>query len=88
MNFIKRIKEEFMQKHKNSIFLWVVVFVLAAGVLCMAQERRQRPPWDERSPKVNKTVPDLKIYDENLNHIPFSNLYKDTLLIVQWGGCT
>jgi hypothetical protein len=37
---------------------------------------------------VNKTVPDLKIYDESLNHIPFSNLYKDTLLIVQWGGCT
>ena len=77
-----------MQKLRNPIFLWVVVFVLVAGVLCTAQERRQRAPWDERSPKVKRIVPDVNIYDENLNHVPFSNFYKDTLLIVQWGGCT
>ena len=77
-----------MQKLKTPIFLWIVVFVLVASVLCTATQRRQRPPWEDRAPKLNETVPDLKIYDERLNHIPFSNLYKDTLLIVQWGGCT
>jgi len=77
-----------MRKLRNPIFLWVVVFVLVASVLCMAQQRSQRAPWGERSPKVGATVPDIKIYDENLNNIPFSNLYKNTLLIVQWGGCT
>ena len=77
-----------MQKFRNPTFLLVVVFVLVAGILCTAQERRQRAPWDERSPKVKRTVPDLKIYDENLNHIPLSNLYENTLMIVQWGGCT
>jgi len=77
-----------MRKLRNPIFLWVVVFVLVASVLCMAQQRRQRPPWDERSPKAGKIVPDIKIYDENLNNVPFSNFYKNTLLIVQWGGCT
>lgn len=77
-----------MRKLKHPIFLWAAVFFLVASVLCMAQERRQRPPWDDRSPKVGKTVPDVNIYDENLNQVPFSNFYKDTLLIVQWGGCT
>lgn len=77
-----------MRKLRNPIFLWVVVFVLVASVLCTATQRRQRPPWEERSPKVGKTVPDIKIYDENLNNIPFSNFYENTLLIVQWGGCT
>lgn len=77
-----------MRKLKTPIFLWVVVFVLMASVLCTAIQRRQRPSWKDRSPKVKETVPDLKIYDESLNHISFSNLYKDTLLIVQWGGCT
>jgi hypothetical protein len=77
-----------MRKLKNPIFLWVVVFVLVASVLCTATQRRQRPPWDERSPKVGTAVPILNIYDENLNHIPLSNLYENTLLIVQWGGCT
>ena len=77
-----------MQKLRKPLFLWVVVFVLVASVLCTATQRRQRPPGEERSPKVGKTVPDIKIYDENLNNVPFSNFYKDTLLIVQWGGCT
>lgn len=82
------IKEVLMRKLKTPIFLWVVVFVLVASVLCTATQRRQRPSWEDRAPKLNATVPDLKIYDERLKHIPFSNLYKDTLLIVQWGGCT
>ncbi len=77
-----------MRKLRYPIFLWVIVFVLVASVLCTATQRRQRPSWEDRSPKVKQTVPNLKIYDERLNHIPFSNLYKDTLLIVQWGGCT
>lgn len=28
------------------------------------------------------------VYDKNLNKIPLSNLYKDAILIIQWGGCT
>ena len=52
------------------------------------QQRRPRVPWEERSPKVGKKVPDIMIYDKDLNKIPLSNLYKDTLLVIQWGGCT
>ena len=84
----KSYMEEHMKKFKHPAFLWVLVFVLVVSTLCLAQQRRQRPPWEDRSPKVGKIVPDVKIYDENLNQIPFSNLYKNTLLIVQWGGCT
>ena len=73
---------------RQSVFLWVLVLVLLASSLCFAHERAQRASWEDRSPKVGKTVPDVKIYDEELNNIPFSNLYKNTLLIVQWGGCT
>jgi hypothetical protein len=52
------------------------------------QQRRPRVPWEERSPKVGKKVPDIMIYDKDLNKIPLSNLYKDSLLVIQWGGCT
>lgn len=52
-------------------------------------QRRQRPPWEERSPKLGKAIPEVQIYDELLNQIPISNLYKDAeLLVIQWGGCT
>ncbi|MGD2294367.1 MAG: hypothetical protein PVF22_00850 [Candidatus Aminicenantes bacterium] len=77
-----------MKKSRHPVLLWVLVCVLAASTLCLALQQSQRPSWEERSPKVGATVPDVKIYDENLNPIPFSNLYKNTLLIVQWGGCT
>jgi len=66
-----------MRTLRKSIFLWVVVFVLMAGILCTATQRTQRPPWEERSPKVNKVVPDLKIYDENTqSHSFFQSLRK------------
>jgi len=52
------------------------------------QQRRPRVPWEERSPNVGKKVPDIMIYDKDLNKIPLSNLYKDSLLVIQWGGCT
>jgi hypothetical protein len=37
---------------------------------------------------VGKKVPDIMIYDRDLNKIPLSNLNKDSLLVIQWGGCT
>jgi len=77
-----------VKRNRYPVFLWVLVLVLVLSSLCLSQQRRQRPPWEDRSPKVGKTVPDVKIYDEDLNNIPFSNLYKNSLLIVQWGGCT
>jgi hypothetical protein len=52
------------------------------------QQRRPRVPWEERSPSVGKKIPDIMIYDKDLNKIPLSNLYKDSLLVIQWGGCT
>lgn len=51
-------------------------------------QRRDRAPWEERSPKVGKKVPDVVVFDASLNKISLSNLYKDTLLVIQWGGCT
>ncbi len=62
--------------------------LLIVGTLGSSQQRRQRPSWNERSPAVGKKVPEVMVYDKNLNKIPLSNLYKDALLIIQWGGCT
>ncbi len=62
--------------------------LLIVGSLGLSQQRRQRPSWNERSPTVGKKVPEVMVYDKNLNKIPLSNLYKDALLIIQWGGCT
>ncbi len=67
----------------GSLFLLLIV-----GSLGLSQQRRQRPSWNERSPTVGKKVPEVMVYDKNLNKIPLSNLYKDALLIIQWGGCT
>lgn len=52
------------------------------------RKRARRKPWAERSPAIGKVVPEFQIYDMNIKKIPLSNLYKNTLLIVQWGGCT
>ena len=75
---------------KNKIFLvltLLLIFTVVISSLLLAQQK-ERPPWEERAPKVGNKVPEVQIYDENLNKIPFSNLYKDTLLVIQWGGCT
>jgi hypothetical protein len=79
------------RKMKNSLTFTAVAscfFMLFTGSLLCTQGG-QRPSWEEISPKVGKTVPDVQIYDEQLNLIPISNLYKDArLLVMQWGGCT
>ena len=75
---------------KNKKFLVLVLFLLvsvAVGSILLAQQR-DRPSWEERAPKVGQKAPNVVIYDENLNEIPLNNLYKDTLLVIQWGGCT
>ncbi len=77
-----------MSKLRTYIVFGFLLFLLIAGSLGFGQQRRQRPPWNERSPTVGKKVPEVMVYDKNLNKIPLSNLYKDTLLIIQWGGCT
>lgn len=64
-----------------------LVCVLLVTSFLLAQ-RSDRPPWEERSPKVGKKIPDVVVYDASLNNISLANLYKDTLLVIQWGGCT
>jgi hypothetical protein len=65
-----------------------VLCLLLISTLILGQQRRRRAPWEERSPAVGKKVPDVMVYDKDLNQIPLSNLYKDTYLVIQWGGCT
>ena len=75
---------------KNQKLLVLTLFLVASVVissLLLAQER-ERPSWEERAPGVGKKAPEVQVYDENLNKIQLSNLYKDTLLVIQWGGCT
>lgn len=75
---------------KNKTFLALTILLMAIVVFSyvLLAQQRERPSWEERAPKVGNKAPDVQIYDENLNKIPFSNLYKDTLLVIQWGGCT
>ncbi len=77
-----------MSKLRTYIVFGSLFLLLIVGSLGLSQQRRQRVPWNERSPAVGKKVPEVMVYDKNLNKIPLSNLYKDTLLIIQWGGCT
>ena len=77
-----------MRKLRTYIVVGSLFLLLIVGSLGLGQQRRQRAPWNERSPAVGKKVPEVMVYDKNLNKIPLSNLYKDTLLIIQWGGCT
>jgi hypothetical protein len=75
---------------KNKTFLVLILFLVVTVVIgsVLLAQQRGRPPWEERAPNVGSEAPEVRIYDENLNEIPFSNLYKDTLLVIQWGGCT
>ena len=76
-----------MNRKIISLMVWSFVCFLFVTSALLSQ-RRDRPPWEERSPKVGKKVPDVVVYDASLNKISLSNLYKDTLLVIQWGGCT
>ncbi len=77
-----------MRRLRTYIFVGSLFLLLIIGSLGLSQQRRQRAPWNERSPAVGKKVPEVMVYDKNLNKIPLSNLYKDAILIIQWGGCT
>ncbi len=77
-----------MRKLRTYILVGSLFMLLIVGSLGLGQQRRQRASWGERSPAVGKKVPEVMIYDKNLNKIPLSNLYKDAILIIQWGGCT
>jgi hypothetical protein len=77
-----------MRKSKVSVVLLFFIFILVVSLLIPGQQRRKRPPWKERSPAVGKKIPEVMIYDKDLNQIPLSSLYKDTYLVIQWGGCT
>jgi hypothetical protein len=77
-----------MKKKIIPLMVWSLVCILLVTSVLLAQQRRDRASWEERSPKVGKIVPDVVVYDANLNEISLSNLYKDTLLVIQWGGCT
>ena len=77
-----------MRKTKTSVLFLSVLCLLLISTLILGQQRRQRAPWEERSPAVGKKVPDIIIYDKDLNQISLSSLYKDTYLVIQWGGCT
>ena len=77
-----------MRKSRVSFLLLFFVFVLVISLLLPGQQRRKRAPWSERSPAVGKKVPEIMVYDKDLNQLPLSSLYKDTLLVIQWGGCT
>ena len=77
-----------MKKKIIPLMAWSLVCILLVTSVLLAQQRRDRAPWEERSPKLGKIVPDVVVYDANLNEISLSNLYKDTLLVIQWGGCT
>ena len=75
---------------KKKTFLVLILFLsvtVVIGSVLLAQQR-ERPSWEERAPNVGVKAPEVQIYDETLNKLPFSNLYKDTLLVIQWGGCT
>jgi hypothetical protein len=83
-----------MKRGCISLIFFSLSVLLLIGSFIMGQQQRQRQqrrprvPFEERSPKVGKKVPDIMIYDKDLNKIPLSNLYKDSLLVIQWGGCT
>jgi len=76
-----------MKKKNTSIILFSLILLLIVSSLILGQ-RRQRVPWEERFLTVGKKVPDIMVYDRDLNKIPLSNLYKNRFLVIQWGGCT
>jgi len=64
-----------MRQRITLITLWAFVLVLVVGSLVYGQQRR-RAPWEERSLGIAKVVPDVMIYNEKLQQIPLSSLYK------------
>ncbi len=80
-----------MRRRVTVLMLGILILVLVAGAFLYGeqqQQRRQRAPWVERSPAIGKQVPDVMIYNEKLQQIPLSSLYKGNYLYLQWGGCT
>jgi hypothetical protein len=77
-----------MRKLRMYLVVGFVFLLLIGGSLGLSQQRRRRAPWNERSPAVGQKVPEVMVYDKDLNKIPLSNLYKDAILVIQWGGCT
>lgn len=76
-----------MRKKKTSFVLFSLMLLLIVSSLILGQ-RRKRAPWEERSLPIGKKIADFMVYDRDLNKIPLSNLYKNRLLVIQWGGCT
>ncbi len=76
-----------MRRRIAVITLWTLVLVLVVGSLAYGQQNR-RASWEDRSPGIGKIVPDVKIYNEKLQQIQLSSLYKGSYLYLQWGGCT
>ena len=72
-----------MKRTYAPVLLWAIMFLFMFSSFLLGQ-RRRRAPWDERSPKVGEKIPSIQIYNKDLKQIPFSNLYKDTRLLVQW----
>jgi hypothetical protein len=82
------LRREAIKKKYIPLMVWSLVCALLVTSVLLAQQRRDRPPWEERSPKVGKKIPNVVVYDASLNKISLANLYNDTLLVIQWGGCT
>ena len=73
----------------HKVLLLTTVLLLAVLTAVTFGQRRERPPWEDRSPSVGKIVPESQIYDRDLNPMSVKDIYsKNALLIVQWGGCT
>ena len=76
-----------MRRRFTLITLWALILVLVVGSLAYGQQRR-RAPWEERAPGIGKVVPDVMVYNEKLQQVSLSSLYKGNTLYLQWGGCT
>jgi len=65
-------RKQKMKKGHISLVFFSMFLLVLIGSLLFGEQQR----------------PDIMIYDKNLNKIPLSNLYKGSLLVIQWGGCT
>ena len=77
-----------MRRRIALITLWTLILVLVVGSLAYGHQQRRGAPWEERSPGIGKVVPDVMIYNEKLQQVSLSSLYKGNYLYIQWGGCT
>jgi len=76
-----------MRRRLALITLWALILVLVVGSMIYGEQRR-RAPWEEQAPGIGKVVPDVMIYNEKLQQVSLSSLYKGNYLYLQWGGCT